>query len=103
MNVVHNNFEDIIIPIPNTSINGAKFLQFNKVYPDLIYLDASHEEEEVYQDMTNYFPILNSGGIIFGDDFSENWQGLKSSVTKFAAENHLKLDIIENNYWVLNK
>jgi hypothetical protein len=102
-NVVHNNYEDIIIPIPNTSVNGAKFLQFNKICPDLIYLDASHEEDEVYQDMTNYFTILNSGGIIFGDDFSENWHGLKTSVTRFANERHLQLEIIENNYWVLNK
>ena len=27
----------------------------------------------------------------------------KNSVLKFAKENQLKLDIFENNYWILNK
>ena len=102
-NVIHNECEDIIIPIPNTSFNGAKFLKFNKISPDLVYLDASHEEEDVYHDLTHYFTLLKSGGTIFGDDFSDNWPGLKNSVLKFAKENQLKLDIFENNYWILNK
>jgi len=102
-NVIHNECEDIIIPIPNTSLNGAKFLKFNKISPDLVYLDASHEGEDVYHDLTHYFTLLKSGGTIFGDDFSDNWPGLKNSVLKFAKENQLKLDIFENNYWILNK
>ena len=102
-NVIHNECEDIITPIPNTSVNGAKFLKFNKITPDLIYLDASHEEEDVYIDLTHYFTLLKPSGTIFGDDFSDNWPGLKSSVIKFANENRLKLDIFENNYWILNK
>ena len=102
-NVIHNECEDIITPIPNTSVNGAKFLKFNKISPDLIYLDASHEEEDVYNDLTHYFTLLKPSGTIFGDDFSENWPGLKSSVIKFAKENQLKLDVFENNYWILNK
>ena len=29
-NVIHNECEDIITPIPNTSVNGAKFLNLIK-------------------------------------------------------------------------
>lgn len=102
-NVVHNGLQDVIIPFPNTSSTGFKYLEYNKIKADLIYIDASHEEEDVYSDLKNYYKILNDGGIIFGDDFTENWIGVKNAVNKFTIENKIRYEILENNFWVIRK
>ncbi len=42
-----------IIPIRMTSLEAAKFLS---IKPDLIYIDASHEEVDVYNDIMAWYP-----------------------------------------------
>lgn len=102
-NVVHSNLQDIILPIPNTSENGFRYLEYNKITSSLIYIDASHEEDDVYRDLVNYYKILNDGGIMFGDDYQRDWPGVINSVNKFTEENEIKLEILENNFWVIKK
>jgi len=50
-NVINNGFKDIIVPFPTTSLIAAKWLRLKKIKADLIYIDGSHEEEDVYQDL----------------------------------------------------
>ena len=38
---------------------------------DLIFVDGNHEYSYVLKDIQNYFPYLNKGGIICGDDFHD--------------------------------
>lgn len=101
-NVIHNNLQDTILPFPNTSENGFRYFRDIKLTADLIYIDASHEEEDVYKDINNYFTLLRNGGIIFGDDY-HNWAGVKKSIDRFAKEQNLTLEILENNFWVIRK
>jgi hypothetical protein len=101
-NVVHNNLQDVILPFPNTSENGYRYFRDNTINAELIYIDASHEEEDVYKDVSNYFKLLNNGGIIFGDDY-QSWSGVRTSVTKFVKENNLKVEIVEDNFWIIKK
>lgn len=101
-NVVHNKLEDVIIPFPNTSDNGFRFFQRKNINADIIYIDASHEEEDVYKDIFNYFQLLNNNGVIFGDDFSD-WAGVQNAVNRFATENNLNVFVVANNYWVIYK
>lgn len=101
-NVVHNKLENYIIPIPNTSIIGCKYLNWINVKPELIYIDASHEEFDVYFDLVNYYDLLCSGGVIFGDDFN-SWEGVRRAVVKFCSERSLRYDIYENNFWIIQK
>jgi Methyltransferase domain len=42
-------------------LQGRKF--------DLIFIDGNHEFEYVLQDLRNFFPMLEQGGIMCGDDF----------------------------------
>lgn len=102
-NVVHNKLQDYIIPFPNTSYAGSKYFKYMNIKADLIYIDASHEEDDVYSDLKNYYQILNQGGIIFGDDFTDYWIGVKNAVNKFSKELGLKYDILENNFWIISK
>lgn len=102
-NVVHNKLEDIILPFPNTSENGFRYLLFNNLSPQMVYIDASHEEDDVYKDIKNFYSILSPNGVIFGDDYTKDWPGVVNSVNKFKDEMNLNLEIINNNFWVIKK
>jgi len=67
-NVVRAGHQDTIIPFPTTSLIGARWLAKRQVQADLIYLDASHDEDDVLADMRAYWPLLRPGGVLFGDD-----------------------------------
>jgi SAM-dependent methyltransferase len=101
-NVVHNGLQDIITPFPNTSENGFRYLSYMKLEPELIYIDASHEEDDVYKDVKNYYSILKPGGVIFGDDYG-NWVGVRNALGRFKSEMNINMDIIDGNFWVIKK
>lgn len=93
-NVIHAGLQDRIIPVPNTSQNAAKILEYHNIKADLIYIDASHEYEDVKADIENYGKLLNLGGVMFGDDFS--WPGVFRAVSELLP----KCIVVERNYWI---
>ena len=102
-NVIHNNLENIIMPFPNTSENGYRYFKYSNITAQLIYIDASHEEDDVYKDLNNYYELLENGGVMFGDDYIGNWPGVINSVNRFAQEKNIKLEIVDNNFLILKK
>jgi hypothetical protein len=72
-----------IIPVRMTTLEAARSLN---IQPDMIYIDASHDEESVYQDIMAWYPKLQSNGIMCGDDF--NWPGVARAVNRAATELH---------------
>jgi len=102
-NVVHNGLQDYIIPFPNTSTTGYKYFKYLGLKADIIYIDASHEEEDVFSDLSNYYELLNDGGTIFGDDFTDYWVGVKNAVNRFCDDNKIRYEVLENNFWVIKK
>jgi hypothetical protein len=70
-----------IIPLPQTSQNGAVILHYHNISCDLCYLDASHEFNDVYLDLLTYTHLLNDKGVIIGDDFSR--QGIRDALSLF--------------------
>ena len=101
-NILHEGCEDIIVPFPQTSQNAFKVLKKKGVAASLIYVDGSHEEGDVYQDIKNYFSLLLNGGILFGDDYS-GWEGVRKDANKFAKEYGLKLEVRDKVYWIIRK
>lgn len=101
-NVVHEDLQSIILPFPNTSENGFRYLSSKSVKSELIYIDASHEEKDVYNDITNYYHLLSDRGVIFGDDYY-SWPSVAKSVDRFVRENNFNFEILENNFWVIRK
>ena len=101
-NIMHKGLEDIVIPFPQTSVLAARFLGLNKISADLIYIDASHDEKDVFDDLNNYWNILNSGGVIFGDDYDIHWPGVKIAVNNFVVENEIQCEFTERQ-WSINK
>jgi len=98
-NVVHNSAQDYVVPVPNTSTIGAKYLLNAGVRAEMIYVDASHEEDDVYADLIEYSKLILQGGIIFGDDYNQHWQGVINAVRRFSSEKDMKYTVHYNNFW----
>ena len=99
-NVCHAGHQKRVIPLPQTSATAALFLRTHGIQSHLIYIDGSHEEEDVYQDLLDYWPILAPKGTIFGDDYT--WDGVRLAVTRFAKEHNLTI-AFEADKWVMTK
>lgn len=85
-NVIFEGFEFRVFPIPLPSNCGAKVLAHEKVVADFIYIDGSHEYEDVKRDLVSYWPLLKAGGVMAGDDYNDEWPGVKQAVAEFANE-----------------
>lgn len=99
-NVCHACMCDVIVPFPLPSSSAAFWILRRGISADLVYLDGSHEEEDVYQDLLDYFEIIRPGGIVFGDDWE--WSGVQTAVRRFARENGLEITHLDDK-WLLKK
>ena len=111
-NVTCAGLEDIIVPFPQTSQNAAEVMRrmnWGRA-ASTIYIDASHEEAEVAADLAAWWPILVDGGVMFGDDYCQRWNGVMSAVDRFAAQRGLRVEHLRreneqgrppSDYWIL--
>ena len=102
-NVIHFNLTKKIIPSRMTTNEAAVKMRENAIVADMVYVDASHDEASVYQDLVNWFPLIKSGGILCGDDW--NWgEGfpVRKAVIRYAKEQKLPYHIA-GNVWVIIK
>jgi len=100
-NVIHKGLQNYIIPFPNTSLIAARYLKNNNITSKFIYIDGSHNEQDVLMDLNNYWKLLESGGIIFGDDYK--WGSVKRAVDTFVTNNMLKITIVDDVIWIIRK
>jgi len=92
-NVVHTGCKSYILPIPNVSLTVARWLLKQGLQADLIYLDGSHEEDEVYLDLVSWWKVLRPGGVVFGDDWHAYWYGVICGVNRFAKETGRRIHV----------
>jgi hypothetical protein len=100
-NVMHTGLEPCITPFPQTAQIAARWLRQHKLCADLIYIDASHDEDDVYQDLSTYWGLLKPNGAIFGDDF-DLWESVRQGVGRFAREYGVHVHDCERQ-WVIYK
>lgn len=91
-NVVHEGVQDMIIPIPTTSLIGAKITP----NADLIYIDASHSFRDVVLDIEAY---KDKAPVIFGDDYGNTVFEVKEAVDAVLPD----AEVIDNWFWVWKK
>ena len=101
-NVKARGLEDYIIPMPQTSVCAAMILKRLGVEATLIHLDAAHEYEEVARDIEEYWPLLEKGGFLIGDDYGPGWPGVVRAAGEFSAKTGLPLQI-EFPKWIVKK
>lgn len=79
---------DNITVIPVTSENAFRYivqqLFGGNVSIDLVYIDGSHEYEDVYKDIKMWNTIAKK--VICGDDYSPHWPGVVRAVDECLPE-----------------
>ena len=68
----------------------------NQIHLDFIFIDASHDERSVREDLTYWMPRLKENGMIAGDDIDN--EGVVNAVKWFFDTG--KLEII-GRQWLL--
>lgn len=66
----------IVNPVRMDSKDAVKIYRDDSL--DFVLIDASHEYNQVYRDISHWLKKVKSGGIIAGDDY--DWQGVEKAV-----------------------
>jgi hypothetical protein len=66
-----------VVPLPLDSINGFQLLKEKGIRPDVLHIDAGHDYMSVMADLKAWWPQLNAGGVLIGDDYFKSWIGPK--------------------------
>ena len=99
-NVIHRRCTDLITPFPQTATIAALWFRRYGIKAPLIYIDGSHEEEDVYADLVSCWDLVQSGGILVGDEWG--WDGVRVAATRFAKEQGLAVTHLADK-WYLEK
>lgn len=100
-NVKAAGFDHCIIPVCNFTAWGARMLAHWGVKAHLIVVDAGHEEEFVYKDLCEYWPLLEEGGVMTGDDYSASYPGVQRAIERFCAEQAITHEVV-GGHWKLS-
>jgi hypothetical protein len=95
-NVQAAKLEHLITPVPMPSLQAAQYFKETELKADVIYIDASHDQDDVKRDILAYLPLLKPGGIIFGDDYT-SFAGVAIAVKEVFG---LSANIIDDNFWM---
>lgn len=66
---------------------------------DWVYVDASHEYDQVLQDLYNSLRVLNSTGVIFGDDYGGSKVQVTQAVDDFVKDTGFKFENFYTNQY----
>jgi hypothetical protein len=100
--VIQQGLQDWIVPFPNASATAARWLSVHKFSAGLACIDASHHEDDVYQDCVNYWALLQPSGVMFGDEWNAFHYGVICGVNRFARE--VKVPIYTSGTtWIMQK
>jgi len=61
---------DRVVPMRTSTLEGMREISALGIKPDLVYVDASHDEESVFQDTTTALQLFRES-IIIGDDWTK--------------------------------
>ena len=68
-NIIHKELTNYITPFPIDSINACEWFKVNNIMADAIYIDAGHDYNSVFVDLSNWAHVLRPGGYLLGDDW----------------------------------
>ena len=100
-NIMKQGLQDIVVPFPQHSLIAAQWFREQKIVPDLVYIDASHEVEPVFADVTEWYNTVAYNGALFGDDVYCPEVALALNLfTRVNGIAHSKVDAIQ---WLIKK
>lgn len=100
-NIKHAGLLHRVTPLPLDSRNAALVLKDLHVVADIIYIDASHDTDSVAEDIEAYLRLLQTHGVMVGDDWT--WPSVQAGVRRaLHAHQYLRLDT-RNEKWMLRR
>jgi predicted O-methyltransferase YrrM len=93
-NVANADLRDYVLPLRLDSLNAARLLRRLEIVPDVIHLDAGHDYNSVFADLTEWWPMLRPGGVFLGDDYYTDgqWPAVKVAVDQFFQINEISFE-----------
>jgi predicted O-methyltransferase YrrM len=101
------NYKNRITPVKMNTIAGMTYLFENDIKPDIIFVDASHEFEDVLADLQTASRLFPSA-VLVGDDWT--WRNrrfdkrntVREAVLTFCKQNNFKISH-NNRCWRIKK
>lgn len=97
-NMAKADCADNLIPLPMPSQIAHRYLSHYNIASELIYVDGSHDEKDVYEDLISYWELLTPGGVIFGDDWP--WESVANAVQRFCRDKGVNYGLEEINWYI---
>jgi cephalosporin hydroxylase len=96
INITSKKKNNQIATLPMTSSAAAELFEKEQIKVDMIYLDAGHQEREVYADLQDWWPKTKKA--LIGDDYSPEWPGVMKAADRFASENNIPIEIMDSKF-----
>jgi glycosyltransferase involved in cell wall biosynthesis len=80
--------KQVVNPIRMTSVEASKLYEDNSL--DFVFIDASHEYEDVKADILAWLPKVKIGGILAGHDY-DTFEGVNRAVDEIFNINDLEI------------
>lgn len=68
---------------------------------DLVFIDALHDYDSVYEDIRLWWPHVKVGGILAGHDFNHQWPGVERAVAD--SFNLAHIGVASDSVWFIIK
>ena len=89
-----------VTPFPQTSVIAARWFASHQIQADFVFIDGSHDYDDVVSDACLYWPLVAPGGLMCGDDY---WiEEVKRAIDMFAGKMRLKVEY-QYPYWIIRK
>ena len=98
-NVERIGMKSKIFPISATTQGATKLFESRDIQFPVIYIDAAHDYNPVWQDIVFAKSLLAQNGIILGDDY-ETWQSVTAAVNDYCDAEKLT-DYHGKNSWLI--
>ena len=93
--------KDYVKVIKSDSVEASK--NYKDISIDFLFVDGSHEYEDVKKDLVAWFPKVKEVGIMAGHDYTGDWKSVRRAVDEFGLEYNLKVSPISVGSWIIKK
>lgn len=85
-NVIAAGVSNYVVPLPLDSTNAGRLLAAKLIKAEFVYVDGSHEYDDVKRDLEFYFnEVLADGGTMIIDDVTGHFPGILKAVEEICA------------------
>jgi len=94
-------FSDKVVWVEKYSVDAISAINERL---DYVYIDGNHQANYVMADILSFVPLIKAGGVIGGHDFYNGFErghdGVVKSVSQYAIENKLPLQVELPDWWI---